>query len=64
MNRRASHFLITGVSRNNHAVEPYFWLLFVDKKDFEVLTTWPCMHVFDTEEEESYDGLIRLIESL
>jgi len=35
-----------------------------DKKDFEVLTTWPCMHVFDTEEEESYDGLIRLIESL
>lgn len=33
-NRRASHFLITGASRNNHAVEPCFWLLFVDKTGF------------------------------
>ena len=31
---RASHFLITGASRNNHAVEPSFWLLFVDKMEF------------------------------
>ncbi len=30
-NRRASHCFITGASRNNHAVEPHFWLLFVDK---------------------------------
>lgn len=34
MNRRASHFLITGASRNNHAVEPSFWLLFVNKTRF------------------------------
>ena len=33
-NRRASHFLITGASRNYHAVEPHFWLLFVDKTGF------------------------------
>ena len=34
MNRRASHSFITGASRNNHAVEPSFWLLFVDKTRF------------------------------
>ena len=33
-NRRASHSFITGASRNNHAVEPCFWLLFVDKTRF------------------------------
>ena len=34
MNRRTSHFLITGASRNNHAVEPRFWLFFVVKTRF------------------------------
>ena len=33
-NQRASHSFITGTSRNIHAVEPYFWLLFVIKTRF------------------------------
>ena len=35
-----------------------------DEKDFEKLVEFPAMYEFDTEKEEDYTGLIKLIENL